>query len=376
MEKLLGALYQAPRCSTLHGVLREHVDMSAKADAVRRSGSGVFATTAPGVSDSKVEVWVDSGGRSRLDRDGSVLVTSGHEVVNYVPGWGAIRQDRSEPRSVGTPDLWWRPRRLLGVLDIDTVSTASALGRSCWNLTATCLPGCDAGLLLAVSGDRVELSVDQATGVVLRMRDSFDDVEIATMEWVVFEPDIPIGAEVFDRAIPDHVPIRTPLDTLIEQAHTEGVDLTGVDLTDEAALLRRVSSTRHSTESMLDQFVATGPPPDDPDTAETAIRNAYRSFAERDGETLPFIEAGHGLAAVIDEASARHPGIEATMRARRVKFLTPDRAAVVYDIVTPNGTPILGQAIGEAVLRHGHWQVARSTLAHLMQLAGVTLPPP
>jgi hypothetical protein len=376
VDRLVVALYGAPRCSTLHGVWRERVDPMARAEAARRRGVVVVMAGASGPVESTIEVWIGADGRHLVATAGSVRLTSGDHVVRYVPGSAAIRESRAEQSRWAAPELWWRPRPLLGVLDIDGVVDGSVLGRPCWHVTARCDAGQFPGMLMVLAGDRVEMSVDQATGVVLAMREWFDDVEVSSGEWTLFEPDVVVDTDVFDRAIPADVAIRTQTEMLVEQARADRVDLTGVDLTDLGEVLQRMHPSPHPTEAILDQYVPTGEPPADLPAAAAAIGEAFASFATPDGDSLPFVEAGHGLAASVVEAASRHPGVEATMDVRRIKFLAADRAVVVYAIVTPDGQSLLSDSIGEAVLSEGRWRVARNTFAGLMRLAGVTVPPP
>ena len=82
---------------------------------------------------------------------------------------------------------------------------------------------------------------------------------------------------------------------------------------------------------MLAQHLPDGPPPADPVSAEAVIVAAFAAFSERDGDDLPFVEHGHEL---------------------------------------------LSNMAHRAVLEHGQWKLCRSSLAQLLSLAGVVLPPP
>lgn len=229
---------------------------------------------------------------------------------------------------------------------------------------------------MSLPGDRFEVVIDQATGVVLAMVESFEGNEVSAMECTAIEHDTPIDDDVFDRTVPDGVAIRTHTELLVEQARSKGIDLAGVDLDDRDALIELLHGWRRSTRHGLDHYIPTGPSPADAAAAEAAIVDAYSLLDEADGDDLSHVEAGTGLAMVVRRAAQRFPSADASFAVSRVKFLESDRAVVVFSICTTDGVALLSDQIGEAVRHGGRWCVARSTFARLMNLAGVDVRAP
>jgi hypothetical protein len=126
-----------------------------------------------------------------------------------------------------------------------------------------------------------------------------------------------------------------------------------------------------------------GPPPDDEEAAQLAIKDAYAGMLTGDGNgNVDAVERGAGLGACLGEAARRHgipegePGDGATVTADFIRFVNDHEARISFTVVV--GAPRnmnLGNRIGRAVLVEGVWKVARETFCEFMQMAGVECPP-
>ncbi|MEM9514988.1 MAG: hypothetical protein AAGA42_09020 [Actinomycetota bacterium] len=382
MDDPLIALYHAPRDRAVHGVLRERVDTELQRRAIqRRPGRAVMiGGTADGIAETLTEVWIDGDSRSRVDHldtgyGRSVRIAHGDDVIAYTPGQGAIASTNAVAHRYDvSPQLWCRPRPLLGMLDIDTSSDDVVLGRPCWRLDArsdgprTLM----APLQLFLTGERFTVWVDKESGVVLRCVQRIAAGDVSTMEWTTFEAVDRIADEVFVDAFPPDVKVRSQAEAMAELARRRGADLTGVDTTDADEIARAMHAVRHG--GPLDHHVAVGPPPSDRGAAETAIRVAYANLSHADGDSLPNVQEGGGLAPTAELAAQRASQRDADIAVGQIRFLSDARAAVVFTVSSSDGHPLLTDTVGEAVLHNGRWRVARSTFANLMRLAGVELP--
>ncbi|MGB3736447.1 MAG: hypothetical protein WA964_15920, partial [Ilumatobacter sp.] len=322
-----------------------------------------------------IEVWVDGDHRSRVDEAGSIRIRNGDEFVTYIPGHGAMASVQDcEDRSLSLPELWWRPRPLIGAIEIMSVDEGSMLGRPSWQVEAKRDLARDPMLQMLLPGDRFSLTVDQETGVVLRCEEWSGDAELSSTEWLVFEPLERIDDLVFDQALPAGVTAKSQADAALDHALAIGVDVGDLDTADVDQIWQAIRNRMRP--GLLEHHIATGEPPLDVGGAETDIRAAFAGLTEEDDGSLPNVEAGHELASTVRRAADRFAGGGAAIEVRDIKFLTGERAAVVFAILTDGKQVLLGNTVGEAVLTDGRWRVARSTFAQLMRMAGVETPPP
>ena len=378
LEDLLIAWYRAPHGQAFHGVMSQRIDFDVMTRAlssrrVNLVAAGVGGSSA--VSEHDIEVWVDGRGRSRVDQAGSVRVQDADQLVTFTPGFGAVATDLDpQDRSLTLPELWWRPRPLIGAIEIESVTDGTFLNRPCWHVEATRDLARSPMIQLLTPGDRFAMTVDQATGVVLAVDELFGDEELSSTRWRTFEPLDHIGDTVFDHAIPADVTVKSQTDLALERARGLGVDLTGVDTSDAHDIMRAIGNRRRP--GLLDHYVATGEPPSDVDQAARDVRAAFAGLSDEDGESLPNVEAGESLAPTVRRAAERVSTNRVDITVSEVKFLSAQRAAVVLAISTEDGRQLLGDNVGESVCSEQRWRVARSTFAHLMRLAGVEPPRP
>lgn len=372
------ALYRAPHDRSLHGVIKRRIDVDLLTRALASGRGGIVAAgvgDSSAVSDDEIEVWVDAPRRSRVDQAGSIRVHDGDQLVEFHPGYGAVASDlRPEERWLTLPELWWRPRALIGAIEIESVTDETFLNRPCWHVEATRDLARSPTMQVLMPGDRFALTVDRATGVVLAADEHFGDEALSSTQWSVFELVDHIDDTVFDHAIPADVTVKSQRDVALERARQLGVDLTGVDTDDAQDIFRAIANRRRP--GLLDHYVATGEPPSNVDQAERDIRAAFAGLSDEDGESLPNVEAGESLAPTVRRAAERVSTNRVEITVSEVKFLSAQRAAVVFAISTEDGRQLLGDNVGEAVGDGQRWRVARNTFAQLMRLAGVEPPRP
>jgi hypothetical protein len=127
-----------------------------------------------------------------------------------------------------------------------------------------------------------------------------------------------------------------------------------------------------------------GPPPEDEDSAQASIVEAFANMLDAD-ETgnVRAVEGGSNLGQCLAEArdwhgiTENHPAPGATVTADVVRFVNEHEARVLFTIRV--GAPVnqtFGGRSGRATLVEGEWRVARETFCEFMQMAGVQCPPP
>lgn len=379
----LAALYSSPRCTSLQGRVRRFVNWPLvkerlESDGRRGRRSAIVLLGGPlEPSTTGYDVWLERKGRLRIDDGQTITVIEHDSTLRYHPDHGAIRSSSDHPVFVDLPELLWRPRKLISALDVTQVETDEFLGRSCWQISSgELIDSIGLPMHLGLGGDRVELSVDVETGVILRLSGMLNDGQILSeTAWESFEANAVIDPSIFDDAIPDGVAERTVAELQLDFAPERGVDVTGVDPNDPehmAVLMRR----KFPHTDPLEHYFPTGAAPADEGQARSEIVRAFAAFSEKDGSRLPFVQAGDGLAEVLEVAGRRYPDVVAVMTARRIKFINDREAVVMASVDATDGRQLLEERVAHAVIDHGRWTVARSTFAELMRLAGVDTPPP
>jgi hypothetical protein len=364
---LAEALIEAPRCRTLHLRGRTHTDLDVLArswDDVEGEGHTVrlFGQGPPVPPDDRAELWLDNGDppRWRSRHGASVSVCDGPSA--YV-AWGTdvLRQER--PRA-SSPDAW-RP-----VLDGATLfasfrfarpSAGEAVGRPVWRTGGTrrLVPH----MMMwegHLQGDRVELSVDQATGVVLHYRTFHRDEVLSELELVEVDVDPVLADELFVPDVPDG-----------------GRVLSREELVAEHDVIRM---HRPTVEELVAGHHAFGPPPEDEDTARADVTEAveHQFHRSEDGADLPWVSDGEGVGTHVGDAQRRFGFDEpATVEVLGIAF-DDDRQATVWFSVSIDGgrSLILPQVNGRALLTPDGWRVARATVVDLLARSGIHVPPP
>jgi ClpX C4-type zinc finger len=82
-----------------------------------------------------------------------------------------------------------------------------------------------------------------------------------------------------------------------------------------------------------------------------------------------YLEDAEELAGLFDEAGARHPGVTASARVDRIRFLDQDTAEVRFQLTVGGGPGPMFD--GRVVRRDGRWLATRGTALRVLALGGV-----
>jgi hypothetical protein len=371
---LLALLDAAPGgLASLAGRLRTWTDLGRRTRGIEELMSvrvvtlSVGTSGAPGPTEATDmhRVWFAAPDRWRVEGDNGVLMLSDGEqrwegVTAFVTGRGPAR-GLVDAGALG--DLL-APGALLGTHRCAVAGEIELLGRRCLDVTAEprapdrLRPG---GPPLPVCPARV--AVDAEHGIVLRRVDLVDGAPAQVTEFV----ELAVGGPVDDATF------------------APGAGTTVQTAAQEAARIAAARSTMAvgppTSAARAEQYVPWGRPPDDPEAAEAAITAAFARASETDpdGRDLVNVQAGEGLGASQAAAARRYPGAEqAEWLVEIIRFVCPDEAVVWFTIELGGRvpSPIVSGRRGRAVRVDGRWLIERGTMAEVLGLAGVTLPPP
>ena len=312
------------------------------------------------------DVWFGAPDRWRIEGDHDSLRLS--DGTQTWEGFRSFVTERGAPSlaRAGVLGPLLAPGALLGEFRLRPVAEHEVAGRPAVEAVAGRRPlppiwraamieTVTAGITAAGGTHRVEF--DAGTGIVLRHRvyagaEVVQGVELTDLE--VGEPD----PAAF--ALPEGVTVQTAAEEQAARRRDAGVDPVPLDV--------RV----HQVEPW-------GPPPADPAAAEAAVTAAFRDYTATDpsGRDLVNVHPGTDLAASQAAASVRYPGT-ARMVVDALRFVGPDEAAVWYTVEIDGRivSPLVVRRRGRAVYVDGRWFVARQTVAELLALAGIHVPPP
>jgi hypothetical protein len=334
--------------------------------------------------------------RWRVIGRGHVAVSDGrHSWV----GTGSLVTERATAlaaiHDAGPVGACLHPGALLGLLDFDKPEPDEVSGRACWAVTAGLRPLGRRGSLAGAAmpgvsrlpdefvGVEHRFWFDAATGIVLRHQGSIGGRPCSATELTDVVADQPIPDDEF--APPPEAIVRSRHELLRDHLTELGVDPDAVDLDDPHQVRRalRQGFAAEGADSLArrrERHVPVGPAPDDPDAARAAIRHAVEHIGDAgpQGE-LVNVQAGEGLAAVVDRAHRHAPGQPSQFRTTLddARFLSADRAVIWYSVRLDGLVASAGAGReGYAVLVDGRWLVERATFADVAALAGVACPPP
>jgi hypothetical protein len=338
------------------------------------------------------ELWHQHEEQWRADADERVTMLTSEAVLTYTPAFGGVRNSTRDQAVTGW-DSVLRPRWVLEWFDLAVGADVMVANRPCWSVTLTPTharrqhrPGMPRWF-----GSEVTAAIDQETGVALSYVATFEGDVSDSWTTVVFEQPGSIDDAIFAFTPPDGAGFRDARvvahESMLRRAGDLGVDLSDIDVDDHQAVAEVVMRAQHgsffappSTEELAQQFVPTGPPPDDVDAAEVAVREAFTRIVtpSEDGSAVPAVQGGANLGPCLAEAGQRAPGQSdsaATVRVELVKFLGPDEA-VVWFSMERDGQTLLAGISGRARRIDGRWLVARETFAQIVGSVGVRCPPP
>lgn len=339
-------------------------------------GAGVVSTT----SERESQLWFSPPDRGRVDHEGAVDVhrDGEHWHVPAQPGAPVVHQpkrDRAQHEHglrrvlagtsgpLETVQLLVDPRPLLVTCDLRATGTAEVDGRPTLELVATPRMDLDPPLsLLTVEGqlrgaEELTLQVDRSLGILLRTEARVEGWPFFVQELRSVRTGHHISASRFEPPSPGGREVLTP-DELVARLEAERAERDG-------------QTWRHGH-----RHTPTGPPPDDEPAATLAIQGALNAlFAHRD-QDVDGVEGGEGLGPILDHARDRTASVagEVSLRLEEARYLHPRLAEITCTIVAKgpgNGLQLQGFAFEQ----EGRWLISRETLAGLLAMGGVQLPP-
>jgi hypothetical protein len=394
---VLEAMHDAPRAVSFRGRARRGYDPEKMRESFERlnrrrggrsqsvailSAAGAGVAPPSGFQESAVEFWY-SAGRWRLDDGATRLIGAGREVFRFLPGMGGVVTTVDEQPSGLFEGFgaYFAPAPLLGSLRFRLVDEVVQRGRPCWHVATELIETQHPTFVpLLHGGEDFEFWVDHALGIILRCEGRLDG-ERASMfeidELVVGEA---IEPEVFAFVTPDGSPVRSQGEMHLERLRAQGVDVSGIDPSDPDQVQQAMQANVPALvrppdlEQLAAQHIATGPPPEDEESARIDVGAAFQRMGElgEDETGLPNVERGENLGPCAVEIRRRFPQFasgDTQMAIERIKFLNPTEAVVWFRTVMPTRE-------GRAVLVDGRWKVSRATYCSLVAMAGVTCPPP
>jgi hypothetical protein len=407
-----------PTWSTLHGTVRQwlhHGRMrtwlarNAEATGVHQGQAMIVGASGgdspmpmPEETETVVRFWLERTGRSRYEffaEDGRIRHTIIDDLrsILMVPEHGDIvRTERNQPQSHG---VWsGDPRVLVGNVQLRFGTEEVVAGRPAVRVETVPVPGeremfpshipVVRGILAGQGGNA---SVDAASGLVLRYesRDG-DGRPMSRHEFVAVGIDEPVPDEVFTYDIPPDRRERTPVERELELLEEHGVDTSGIDPEDPAAvrraLVERFRSTRleqpawahggpfpRARRPLAEIVDPLGPPPQDVDAAKAQIADALTALGPDGQPKAGRIERGEVLDAAGPERI--HPlirGKTVTTELLDVVFLRDDEAVVDVIVHVSGGLDVPFK--GRVVCRDGCWLLSYDTVAYLRQMGGEQVP--
>jgi hypothetical protein len=231
---------------------------------------------------------------------------------------------------------------------------------------------------------------DTETGIILRHVGLFQDEPCAITELKDLAINQPIPDDVFTFVLPPGAALVRQVDQMIQLAEMRGVDLTGVDRTDLAAIRSAVSAGMRpnapTPQARIDmqkaKHIPVGPPPDDEAAARSSIEYAYAHCADTNdaGDVLINVQGEPGLVESLKQARQRIPGSpdgDAKMVVDDIMFLRSDEAIVWFSLeIDGRRLGYVAGREGRAILEGDRWLVEHATLVDLIGMAGVVVPPP
>jgi hypothetical protein len=346
-------------------------------------------------TDEHLRLWLGATHRWRIESDSRIDVKDGH--TRWIGGLSHVVEDDDDTSSLDDTEvgILLRPGfHLLGLLHFDFPIETEVDGRRCLKVDATTdlshrFPR-PMALGMRLGGIDHQFWFDLDTGIILRHVGLVDGDPCAISEFKDLVINERIPDEDFAFIPPPDATVERRIDQLLRTAEMRGADLADVDTGDPAAVQAAIHSTMNPgqpapevvIEKRRAKHVPMGDPPEDEATARTSIEYAYSHHAEVDasGANLVNVQMGSGLAGPLGQAARRIPGNPSgtpKIVVDDIKFLRPDEAVVWFSVeVDGNRLQFVNGREGRAVLVGDRWLVEHATLADLLGMAAVQVPPP
>jgi outer membrane lipoprotein-sorting protein len=360
-----------------------------------RMATATFGGSTGETTDEHLRVTIGLPDRWRLESETRVDVYDG--TTRWIGKPSRVTELTHSETDLGDTDVGMMIQpgpHLFGLLKFADPVQEFIAGRLCWKVDATVsvsrhLPRMTFASMRLGGVDHT-FWFDADTGIVLRHVGLVDGEPCSITEFkeVVFDPAISELDFAFLRT-PGAV-VERQVDQMIRLAEMHGISLVGVDQDDAKAVQEAINAGLHSSlpasEARLAiqkaRHVPVGDPPADESTARKAIEYVFSHHDEVDGSgrDLVNVQGGQRLAGPLTEARGRVPGgggTNTSIVVDDILFLRSDEAVVWFSVEVDGGRlPMVNGREGRAVKVDDRWLIERATIADLLRLAGVNVPPP
>ncbi len=355
-----------------------------------------FGDASAETSDEHFRVWLALPDRWRFESENHLDLRNGPtRWAGTATHITEMTQDASLLESTEIGPLLMPGSLLMGPLRFGEPTDDVVAGRPCLQVTATL--NLDRGtrrfdpVAIRLGGVDHTFWFDEMTGIALRHVGLVDDEPCIITEFKEVRVNPPLTHLDFEFIPPPDAVVERQVDQLIRMAELHGADLTGVDREDpqavRAALHVRMSRPGRTAPAarLVEQksrHVPVGEPPADEAVARESIEYAYSHHDEVDesGAVLVNVQSGQGMAGPLNEARKRIPGgggASAKVVVDDILFLRSDEAVVWFSVeIDGSRLAVVNGREGRAVKVGDRWMIERATIANLIALAGVDVPPP
>jgi hypothetical protein len=369
--------------TTLECTLWTWAHRSRSSAALERSGGTTIIGYRPGhqgparIEDEGADrLWHVAPDRLRREHDYGVELDLGGErwSISHDPSTPIIRTPARVPargsrRTYGHRDvlesmeLLADPRLLAFGCELESIGTGEVDGRPTIDLAATPRddvpePTAWAFEIPLRGADRVVTSIDRELGLAIRV-----ELQLAGSAFQIEElRDLQVGHHI-SAARFDPTP-----------------ELEGREVLTPEEMHERLRAERGGSMVGMPRphhHEPTGPGPEDEDAATAAIQAALDALFGPRGDDLAGVEGGEGLGPILDLARERNAGLiqgDFSVRLGQTRFVHARLAEIECRTVAggmANGQPLSGFAFEQ----DGRWLISRETLARLLSMGGVSLPP-
>jgi hypothetical protein len=381
LGQALAAMHRArAQLTTLECTLWTWTDVERRHRALQRvhdeppaGTSLVIRSQGPGsaLQESEHQIWFAAPDRCREEGTWATVVRAGAErwSISSDAAQPVVHQDQKDDDPLGSIAHLVDPRGLPFVADLEVAGGSSDDGRRTVVLRGRPRSLHDTGTMWVaghrlLGGDELRADVDLETGLVVRLEQRLDGEAFHVEELRGVRTGHRISAARFLPELPEDREVISPAELMTRRR----AEVAGRPM-GRANRGPRMPSPHHHEP--------TGPPPADEAEATLAIQRALNSIIGPHEQDVPGLEGGEGLASTLQAARQRSQemvGVVTSLRLDHVRFLHARLADIRCSVVSAGRGSGL-QFSGFAFEQDGEWLVSRETVASLVGLAGVRLPP-
>lgn len=120
---------------------------------------------------------------------------------------------------------------------------------------------------------------------------------------------------------------------------------------------------------------ASSSPSFDSAAATTQVTKDWEAFFSKStplAQKAQYLQNGSEMSSIIQQFASNPLVGQVSAKVDSVKFASPTKATVTYDIDGPTGSALLTNTTGTAYLQNGTWVVGDASLCSLLALTGTT----